>query len=228
MAGALGAAQRKVEASQAEQSRLKTLLAYTLIVVPFDGVITKRYADTGALIEAGTSSNTALPLVRLAQYNLLRLRFPVPESAAPLVHVGETVEFRVASLSEKDTGKITRFADKVDRATRTMVTEVDIPNTADHFRPGMYAYVTLPLHEKKNALAIPVQGLSSGAKPTVMVVNQDGEVEAVSVTTGLQTPDLVEITTGIKDGDLIVIGSHNGVRPGTKVTTKLTDIPKSY
>jgi RND family efflux transporter MFP subunit len=228
MGGALGAAKRKVDESQAEQSRLKTLLAYTSIVMPFDGVITKRFADTGTLIEAGTSSTTAMPLVSLAQYNLLRLRFPVPESSAPLVSIGETVEFRVASLAETNKGKIARFADKVDRATRTMVTEVDIPNASDHFRPGMYAYVTLPLHEKKSALAIPVQGLSSGANPTVMVVNQDGEVETVSVTTGLQTPDLVEITKGIKEGDLVVVGSHNGVRPGLKVKTKLIDIPKAY
>ena len=103
----------------------------------------------------------------------------LPESAAPLVHVGETVEFRVAALSETYKGKIVRFSDKVDRATRTMVTEVDVPNPTDHFRPGMYAYVTLPLHEKKNALAIPVQALSSGAKPSVLVVNPDGEVETV-------------------------------------------------
>jgi len=227
-AGALGAAKRKVEESQAEQSRLKTLLAYTLIVVPFDGVITVRYADTGALIEAGTSSNTAMPLVKLAQEDLLRLRFPVPESSAPLVHVGETVEFRVAALSETYKGKIIRFSDKVDRATRTMVTEVDVPNATDQFKPGMYAYVTLPLHEKKDALAIPVQALSSGAKPTVLVVNQDGVVAVVPVKTGLQTPDLVEITEGVKEGDLVVIGSHTGVTPGLKVNTKLTDIPKSY
>jgi len=227
-AGALGAAQRQVEAAAAEQSRLKTLLAYTLIIVPFDGVITVRYADTGALIEAGTSSNTAMPLVKLAQEDLLRLRFPVPESAAPLVRVGETVEFRVAALSETHQGKIIRFSDKVDRATRTMVTEVDVPNPTDHFRPGMYAYVTLPLHEKKDALAIPVQALSSGEKPTVLVVSPDGEVSSASVKIGLQTPDLVEITEGIKEGDLVVTGSHSGVRPGTKVNTKLTDIPKSY
>ena len=228
MAGALGASKRKVEESQAEQSRLRTLLAYTLIVVPFDGVITQRYADTGSLIEAGTSSNTALPLVKLAQENLLRLRFPVPESAAPLIQVGETVEYRVAALSKTYQGRIVRYADKVDRATRTMVTEVDVPNPEDHFKPGMYAYVTLPLHEKKNALAIPVQALSSGTKPTVLVVNHDGEVEMVSVITGLLTPDLVEITEGIKEGDLVVTGSHNGVRPGLKVNTKLTEIPKSY
>jgi RND family efflux transporter MFP subunit len=227
-AGALGAAQRKVEESQAEQSRLKTLLAYTLIVVPFDGVITVRYADTGALIEAGTSSNTAMPLVKLAQENLLRLRFPVPESSVPLVHLGETVEFRVPALSETNQGKIIRFADKVDRATRTMVTEVDVPNPADHFKPGMYAYVTLPLREKKNALAVPVQALAPGAKPTVTIVNQDGEVQTAAVTTGLQTPDLVEITTGLKEGDLVVIGSRTGLRPGTKVSTKPFEPPKGY
>jgi RND family efflux transporter MFP subunit len=228
MAGALGAAKRKVEESQAEQSRLKTMLAYTSIVMPFDGVITKRFADTGTLIEAGTSSTTALPLVSLAQYNLLRLRFPVPESSAALVHVGEAVEFRVSSLAETEKGKIARFADKVDRATRTMVTEVDIPNDSDHFKPGMYAYVTLPLHENKSALAIPVQALASGEKPTVTIVNQDGVVQIVPVTIGLQTADFVEIRTGIAEGDEVIVGSHTGLRPGTKVKTKPYEAPKEF
>jgi hypothetical protein len=62
----------------------------------------------------------------------------------------------------------------------------------------------------------------------VLVVSPDGEVSSASVKIGLQTPDLVEITEGIKEGDLVVTGSHSGVRPGTKVNTKLTDIPKSY
>jgi RND family efflux transporter MFP subunit len=228
MAGVLGAAKRKVDECRAEQSRLKTLLAYSVITIPFDGVITKRYADTGALIEAGTSSNTALPLVRLAQENLLRLRFPVPESAVPFVSIGKDVEFRLPSLTETKTGKISRFADKVDRATRTMVTEVDIPNTDDHFKPGMYVYVTLILRENKNALAVPAQALAGGEHPTVTIVDHNGEVKIVPVKTGLRTPELVEITEGISDGDLVTIGSRNGVRPGLKVKTKLTEVPKGY
>jgi RND family efflux transporter MFP subunit len=228
MAGALGAAQRKVQEAQAEQSRFRTLLAYASITAPYDGVITKRFVDPGALIEAGTSSSQALPLFELAQESLLRLRFPVPESAAPLVHIGETVEFRVSSLDEKTQGKIVRFADKVDRSTRTMVTEVDVPNPDGHFRPGMYAYVTLPLHENKSALAIPVQALSVGDHPTVLVVNEEGVVELRPVTIGIQTPDQVEIKSGVKDGDLVIIGSHSGIHPDLKVNAKLTDAPKSY
>jgi len=222
-AGALGGARRKVEESQAERSRLRTLLSYASITVPFDGIITKRYADPGALIEAGTASTQTMPLVELAQDNLLRLRFPVPESMAPLVHIGESVEFQVSSLGEKETGKISRFADKVDRSTRTMVTEVDVPNPNGHFRPGMYAYVRLILHENKAALAIPVQALAVGEKPTVLVVNNAGMVELRTVTTGIETPDKVEIKSGIKDGELVVVGNHSGIHPGLTVNVKRTD-----
>ena len=212
-----------MEESQAERSRLRTLLSYASITVPFDGIITKRYADPGALIEAGTASTQTMPLVELAQDNLLRLRFPVPESMAPLVHIGESVEFQVSSLGEKETGKISRFADKVDRSTRTMVTEVDVPNPNGHFRPGMYAYVRLILHENKAALAIPVQALAVGEKPTVLVVNNAGMVELRTVTTGIETPDKVEIKSGIKDGELVVVGNHSGIHPGLTVNVKRTD-----
>jgi multidrug efflux pump subunit AcrA (membrane-fusion protein) len=96
---ALAAAEQQVKVAQADRARVKTLYDYTVVTAPFAGVITKRYADTGSMIQAGTASQTqARPLVRLSQNTLLRLVLPVPESAVPQVRGGNTVEVRVPTL----------------------------------------------------------------------------------------------------------------------------------
>src|SRR6201997_3517071 len=109
--GALGAAEQHRQEAQAELGRLNTLAAYEKITAPFDGIITKRFADLGSLIQAGTASNTqALPLVQLAQDDLLRLRFPVPEAQTPLIENGKKVEVTVPALNRTLVGTVTRYA----------------------------------------------------------------------------------------------------------------------
>jgi RND family efflux transporter MFP subunit len=226
--GALGAAKQHVEEAQSEVNKTKTLLDYTIITVPFGGIITKRYVDPGALIQAGISSNSqAMPLVDLAEQDLLRLVFPVPESAAPLVQTGETVEIRVSALNQTFQGKISRFSGKVDADTRTMHTEVDVKDPERHYKPGMYAFVRLTLHEAKNALVVPVQSLQTGEKTTVFILNSQGVIEQRPVTVGLETPDLTQITDGLAEGELVIVGSRSGARPGQKVTGKITELPKA-
>lgn len=229
MSGALGAAQRRVEERQSEVNKTKTLLDYATITVPFEGIITRRYADLGALIQAGTASSTqSMPLVDLAQQDLLRLVFPVPESVAPLIHNGAPVEVSVSALSEKFSGKISRFSGKVERNTRTMHTEVDVPNPDGRYKPGMYAFVRLILQEEKNALVVPVQAVSTGEKPSVYVLNKDNIIEQRPVTLGLQTPDKVQIREGLAEGDLVIVGSRNSARAGQKAEGKLTEPPKAH
>jgi RND family efflux transporter MFP subunit len=228
MNGALGAARQRVDVCQSEVNKTKTLLDYAMITVPFEGIITHRYADPGALIQAGTASNTqAMPLVDLAQQDLLRLVFPVPESAAPLIRNGAPVEVSVSALNETFPGKISRFSGKVERNTRTMHTEVDVPNSNGHYKPGMYAFVRLILQEEKNALAVPVQAVTQGEKPTVFILNKDGIIEERAVTLGLQTPDKVQIREGLAEGDLVIVGNRNGMRAGQKAVGKITETPKA-
>ena len=228
MNGALGAAQQRVEERQSEINKTKTLLDYATITVPFEGIITRRYVDAGALIQAGTASSTqSLPLVDLAQQDLLRLVFPVPESAAPIIRNGAPVEVSVSAVNEKFSGKISRFSGKVERSTRTMHTEVDVPNPEGHYKPGMYAFVRLILEEEKNALVVPVQAVSAGDKPTVFVLNQEGVIEQRPVTLGLRTPDKVQIREGLAEGDLVIVGNRNGVRSGQKAVGKITETPKA-
>jgi multidrug resistance efflux pump len=117
----LAAAEEQVHVNSAELQKIKTLFDYTHVTAPFAGVVTKRYADTGSMLQAGTSSNTqALPLVRLSENRLLRLVLPVPESAVPTVHIGQNVDVRVPTLSRTFSGRVARFAEKVSSATRTM------------------------------------------------------------------------------------------------------------
>ncbi len=133
---------------------------YTNVVAPLDGVIVWRYADTGALIQSGTNSNEQdIPIVRLSQSGLLRLRMPIPEDDVRYVHVGDPMQVRVDAIGRSFTGKIVRFTRDVNFETRTMETEVDVENQDLSISPGMYANTELQLARVENVTTIPVEAL---------------------------------------------------------------------
>jgi RND family efflux transporter MFP subunit len=215
---------QRIRVSQAEQARLKTMSQYAVIAAPFTGVVTKRYANTGALIQAGTASQTqAMPVVRLSQNGLLRLALPVPESAVPTVHLGEPVDVRVAALHRSFLGRVARFADKVDQSTRTMQTEVDVPNPSLELVPGMYAEVDLKTEQRKRVLSVPVEAIDgSGSATRVFVVSAAGAIDIVPVRIGIENAQRVEIRTGeIREGDRVVVGPRASLTQGEKVQSKL-------
>jgi RND family efflux transporter MFP subunit len=222
----LAAAEQELKVDQAEQARLKTMFNYTVVTAPFTGVITKRYADTGSMIQAGTSSQTqAMPLVRLSQNNLLRLILPVPESAVSGVHIGQRVEVNVPTLHHSFPGKVARYADKVQLSTRTMDTEVDVQNPSLVLIPGMYAEVNLQLAVRDNVLSIPIAAIdNSDNKTRVFRVTSEGAIEAVPVTLGLQTSTNAEVLSGLKDGDMIVVGNRAGLKTGERVQPKVVSL----
>ena len=223
-AAALAGASRQVEEAQAEQSREVALVDYSKIVAPFDGVVTRRYADTGALIQAGTSSSTeGTAVVRFAQEDVLRVIFPVPESAIASVKEGAPVEIEVSGLGRTLKGAVTRFSRQLDLETRTMETEVDIPNPGLVITPGMYGWADLTVDEHKDVLNVPVEAISSGEEPTVYLIGKDNRIEERSVKIGLQTPDRVEIVSGLQQGDLVFIGNRARVRPGELVKAQVID-----
>ena len=222
------AAERKAAMAKAEQARWGTLQNYTTISAPFTGVITKRYANTGAMIQAGTASQTqALPIVRLAQNNLLRLVLPVPESAVPRVRIGEFVQVSVASLGKTFAGRVTRFANEVKPSTRTMDTEVDVPNPGLVLVPGLYAEVKLQLQQSNEALSVPLDAVDeSTGSPQVYAV-RDSMIHVLPVRVGLKTAQFQEIRSGVEDGDLVVIGRHAGLQNGQAAQPKLVDFDES-
>lgn len=213
-------------ADKAEVERYQTLVGYTQITAPFDGVITRRYADPGALIQAGTASDSqSLPLVRVSDNYLLRLDFPVDVDYVKDIQVGDRVQVRVESLNNQAlTGKITRFTRDVSDKTRQMTTEIEVPNPQLKLVPGMYCYVDLNVEKRPQVLAIPIQAVGGGGKNTVYVVNANDEIEQRTVTLGLETPDKYEVVSGLKEGDLVVIGAGSQFQPGEKVEPKITEM----
>ena len=212
-----------VAAAKADVNKFQTMVDYTRITAPFDGVVTRRYADPGALIQAGTASDTqAKSLVRVSDNNQLRLDFPVSVDYVKYIKLGDPVEVRVESLNNKPfTGTISRFTHDVDEDTRTMTTEIEVTNPNLELDPGMYATVVLKVEKHPQVLAIPTEAVTGDKKDTVYVVTQNHEIEERIVTLGLETPDRYEVVSGLNEGDLVVIGNHAQIRSGQKVEPKL-------
>ena len=223
----IAAAQEQLAVARANENKTKTLFAYARITAPFAGVITHRYADTGAMIQAGTSSQSqAMPIVRLSQNNLLRLIIQVPESAVSRIHVGAPVDVKVQALDRTFEGKVARFAEKLDLDTRTMETEVDVPNPKLELVPGMYAYATITTDQARGVLVAPVQAIDRKDDTiSALVVGSDGRLAARTIAVGLEAPDRVEVRSGLAAGDLVVIGSRAQLKPGTLVTPKVMELP---
>ena len=215
-----------IAAAGANVDKYETLVGYTRIIAPFDGVVTWRYADPGALIQAGTSSDTqSLPLVRVSDNYLLRLDFPVSVEDVKYMQAGDPVDVKVESLGKTFTEKITRFTDKVDIDTRTMMVEVEVPNPSLDIVPGMYCTVILKVDRQPNALAVPIVAVSDGKQTSVLVVNPNNEVEARPVTVGLETPDTYQILSGLKEGERVMVGNPGHIQPGQKVEVLATGAP---
>lgn len=214
---ALSAAQQQLDISKANHSQVSAMQDYSRIIAPFDGVVTWRYADTGALVQAGTS-NSGMPVVKLAQVSTLRLRIPVPEEIAPRVHIGSEANVRVQATGEQFAGKVTRLTDSLDRSTRTMQVEIDVPNAGYHLAPGMYADVQLLIEKHANALTVPVRAVSeSNGKSSVLIVDQQNRVQSRDIKTGIQSPDRVEVLAGLQEGDRVIVGNLTGYQAGQLV-----------
>jgi RND family efflux transporter MFP subunit len=222
----LAAAKQKVAEAQANAARLQALVDYAKVLAPFDGVVTRRYADTGALVQAGTvqsgtsSNSESMPIVSFAELNKLRLEFPVPEADVAYVRLGDGVEVDVLSMGKRFEGKVARFAQRVDMATRTMLTEVDVDNPDYIYTPGMYATVRLSLAQQKNVLTVPIQSISAGDPPSVFVI-KDNKIEKRVVSVGIETPNRAEILDGLEEGDLVVVGNRSSLQVGQSATPTL-------
>lgn len=217
----LAASEQALLASKAALEKDRAMFAYARITAPFDGVITKINAYTGALLPAGTaSSNADSALCRLSQNNLLRLVIPVPERAVADIREGQILAVNVSAIKKTFNGKIVRFSDEIDTGTRTMHTEVNVPNPTFELVPGMYASVQIPLHAVNNALTVPVQAVQDGGngQGAVLVVNASNRIEKRSVALGLETATDAEILSGLKEGEMVVFGQQSQFRPDQLVS----------
>jgi RND family efflux transporter MFP subunit len=226
---AMAAAKQHMGAATADKESVEALENYTDVTAPIAGVVIWRYADTGALIQGGTNSNDqALPIVRLSQSSLLRLRVPVPEDDVQYVHAGDQLEVRVDAINRSFTGKIVRFTRDVNFETRTMETEIDVENKDLSIAPGMYANTLLELDEHKNIVTIPMEALVlNGNQQAVYVLDESNRIHIRSIQVGLEGQKLAEIAGGLNPGDRVVLGGQENYREGQRVDPLLTSEPAS-
>jgi len=230
----------KYQAAAADVRTLQTMVAYTKIIAPFNGVITGRFADPGALIRAGggdfgvdeTSGlispgategagghrNGGGPILTLADIDKLRVYVYVPEDSYPLIRRGTPATLRFDEFPGRVfRGSVARFATSLDLATRTMLTEIDLDNPGHVLYPRSYAHVTLELIRHPDALSLPASAIHRGrSSPRVLVVN-DGRIREVPISTGIDDGSRVEVTSGLTDQSLVVSTYSSALSPGEKV-----------
>jgi RND family efflux transporter MFP subunit len=217
---ALAAAQQELVVSRSMLKRDNAMFAYSQITAPFTGVVTQLNAYTGSLLPAGTSSSqNGLSLCHLSQNDLLRLVIPVPARIVPDLHLGEPVSVSVPSLSKAFQGKVARYSGFINLDTRTMHTEVDVPNPKYELIPGMYAYVQIPVKTAVHALALPIQAVefTGHGQGNVLSVNEQSQIEPRKVQLGVQTASEVQIVSGLQGGEQVVFGDLTRFHPGERV-----------
>jgi len=224
-------AEGQFEEAKAEVEELEALVAYTRIVAPFDGVVTGRFVDPGALIQAsGSQSGSAQgatgpmkagvsPVVSVADLSKLRVYIYVPEAETSLIRIGMPAALTLSEFPGRQfTGTVARFAKALDLSTRTMLTEVDLDNPRHELYPGMYAEVSLELTRHPDALQVPATavGMQEG-QSFVYVVAKGDELARVPITVGLSTPTHVEITSGLSGSEQVIKNFNPALSEGEVV-----------
>ncbi|MDQ2835420.1 MAG: efflux RND transporter periplasmic adaptor subunit [Acidobacteriota bacterium] len=223
---AVEATQEQLAVSKADNQRVQSMQDYSIVTAPFNGVVTVRYADVGSLIQAGTASDTqSMPVVKLAQSDVLRLRMPVPEEYVRYIHTGGDIQITVKATGKKLLGKVVRFSRELNTSTRTMMVEVDVPNPDLTLTSGMYAEATLVLEQRNNVLLAPVGAVvRSQGEPYVLVVDHDNKVVKVPVTLGIEDANRVEITHGLSQGQSVIVSGQTNYQAGQTVRPRLFTI----
>ena len=210
--------QAALASATANVRRLEQLESFKHIYAPFSGVIIRRNTDIGQLINAGNSGDSQ-ELFAVAQVNPIRVYIDVPELYAPSVKVGLPATIELPSLpGEKFTGKVARTADALNPATRTLRTEIDVPNPDGRLLPGSYGQVHFALQIKASLLSVPVNALLFRAEGTrAAVVGSDGKVKLKPVTIGRDYGTEVEILSGINPDDSLILNPSDSLEEGQQV-----------
>ena len=208
------------EVAQAKLQRTRTLLQYARITAPFSGMTTARFVDPGAFIPAATAGSTpqGAALVTLMDYSRVRVQVFVPEPEVPFIRNDLPAKVTVEELSGRIfTGSVTRFAHALDPATKTMLTEIEIPNPDGALRPGAYATVQLELERKPDALLLPAPAVMFEKAGTSIFLAADGKAKKVPVQVGFTDGTNVEILKGVSEGQAVILIGKQALNDGQPV-----------
>jgi RND family efflux transporter MFP subunit len=215
--GDLAAKKSTVQSAQANVQRLEDLESFKHVYAPFDGVITRRNTDIGQLINAGNGGAGAA-LFDMAQVDPMRVFVAVPQSFAPSIRVGLKACLTLQEIPGRDfCGAVARTADSIDLTTRTLNTEVDVPNRSGELLPGAYAEVHFNLHVSAQRLSLPVNALVFRPEGTMAAVVVDDKIQLKPLTTGRDLGSVVEVLGGITTSDAIVVNPPDALENGQQV-----------
>ncbi len=231
----------KYQESQSNVNELSTMMKYTRIIAPFDGVVTARFVDPGALIQASGGEPTfelggsaarpkgnTTPVVSVAMMNKLRIYVYVPEEAVSQIRRGMPATLSLRGLSGRQfTGSVARFATSLDLSTRTMLTEVDVENPRHELYPGMYANVSIELESHPGALTVPPSAVGGGGDNGTVYVVRNSRLQKVAITTGIRTGGYVEVTSGLAGNEQVVNNFTPALYQGQQVRAELMPASES-
>ena len=213
----LDLAANQVDVAAATVEKIKTLLTYTQIMAPFDGVVARRQVNRGDLVQAATSARTT-PLFKLQRIDTIRVFCDVPENEVLHVRVGDRATVKIFGLNgEPVVGAVTRFAYRLDPETRNMRTEIDLPNADERFYPGMYAQVSLEINPRRDVLAVPVTAIGSDAQGAFVFTVEDDRVQRKAVKVGVRDNGRAEVIEGLSENAAVVVASKSAPGAGTVV-----------
>lgn len=214
-------AQANLAAAAANVRRLEELESFKHVDAPFSGVLTRRNVDIGALINAGnTGSNQQL--FNIARVDPIRVYVSVPEIYAESARPGVRAEIEVPSLNgQRFSGSVVRNADSIDTATRTLLTEIDVPNPKGQLLPGAYAQVHFDLKVQATRLSLPINALLFRAEGTrAAVVDADNKIHLQPVNIGRDYGTTVEILAGLRPLDSVVLNPSDSIEEGQQVAVQ--------
>ena len=222
-------AKAAAESAKHQRDSRRNLLDYTKVYAPFDGVITARFADPGALIQAATGSATqSAPLFTIMDLDKLRIYVSVPQESALLAKPGLPVTLTSRELLGKELkASITRTTEALDPATRTLLVEIDLSNEKHELQPGMFVTATLFLEQHPNSLALPPAAILSGKtrdEKWVFIVEQ-GKARRVPIRTGIDDGVWVEVIEGLTGEEEVIVVGKSSLTDGQAVTATSYDLP---
>ncbi len=212
-------AEAAVASASAALATMNRMADYTRIVAPMNGVVTERFVDPGALVQAASSSRTQVaPLVSLARVDRVRVIVDVPEPSTPFVQRGTTASIVSAGLPARGvSARVARTGTVLNPGTRTMRVEFDIDNRDLRLRPGMTASVTLDLREQPDAITVPISAIqASGGEQAIFLVDGDTAKRRV-VETGVESPEWIQVIRGLDGNERVVVVAALPLTEGAKV-----------
>ena len=210
-------AANQVDVAAATVEKIKTLLAYTQIVAPFDGVVARRQVNRGDLVQAAATATRTTPsagsLFKVQRIDTIRVFCDVPENDVPQLHAGDPAIVRPAGFDGKPfIGKVTRFSLRLDPETRNMRTEIDLPNPKKQLYPGMYAMVSLEMNRRPDVLTVPTAAVGADGDGNFVYTITGNRIARLAVKTGLIDNGRIEVTMGLSE-ETPVVASTKGVPP---------------